>query len=154
MFPPCSQDSRLVLPLHGNCGGFGSRPLSPARQLLGGVTRRPTDQRDAMPAFTGSNVDDWAKLHHPRDLSQPLDDVGCDITDAYKLALGFPQPWPTPEGFSLPSPGSPASLPFQVQQIELTHRSCTPSFSHNEGNSGAFQNDGKSIREDRKDVHG
>jgi hypothetical protein len=136
MFPPCSQDSRLVLPLHGNCGGFGSRPLSPARQLLGGVTRRPTDQRDAMPAFTGSNVDDWAKLHHPRDLSQPLDDVGCDITDAYKLALGFPQPWPTPEGFSLPSPGSPASLRFKM--VKFAHRSCTPSSSHHEGNKGAF----------------
>jgi hypothetical protein len=54
-------------------------------------------------------------------LSEALDDVGCDITDAYELALGFPQPWPTPEGFSLPSPGSPASLPFQVQQVKFAH---------------------------------
>jgi hypothetical protein len=107
-----------------------------------------------MPAFAGVRVNSWVKLHHPRALFQPLDDVGCDITDAYELALGFPQPWPTPEGFSLPSPGSPASLPFQVQQIELTHDFLTPSSSHHEGNSGAFQNDGKSIREDRKDVHG
>jgi hypothetical protein len=95
--------------------------LSPARQLLGGVTRRPTDQRDAMPAFAGFSVDSWVKLHRPRDLSQPLDDVGCDITDADKLALGFPQPWPTPEGFSLPSPGSPASLRFKM--VKFAHGS-------------------------------
>jgi hypothetical protein len=95
MFTPCSQDSRLVLPLHGNCGGFGSRHLS-----------------------------------------QPLDDVGCDITDAYELAWVSLSPALTQAGFTPPTPGSPASLSFQM--IELAHRSCTPSFSHNEGNSGAF----------------
>jgi hypothetical protein len=79
MFPPlCASNSCLVLPRSGNCGGFGSRPLS-----------------------------------------QPLDDVGCDITDADKLALGFPQPWLTPEGFITPSPGSPASFSFQM--IENAH---------------------------------
>jgi hypothetical protein len=91
-----------------------------------------------MPAFAGFSVDSWVKLHRPRDLSQPLDDVGCDITDADKLAWVSPQPWPTPEGFSLPSPGSPASLPFQVQQVKLAHRFLVPSSSHNEGNKGAF----------------
>jgi hypothetical protein len=123
----------------GNCGGFGSRPLSPARQLLGGVTRRPTDQRDAMPAFAGVRVNSWVKLHRPRDLSQPLDDVGCDITDAYKLAWVSPQPWPTPEGFSLPSPGSPASLPFQVQQVKFAHCNLRSSSSrNNETTAGAI----------------
>jgi hypothetical protein len=72
-----------------------------------------------MPAFAGVRVNSWVKLHHPRALFQPLDDVGCDITDAYELALGFPQPWPTPEGFSLPSPGSPASLRFKM--VKFAH---------------------------------
>jgi hypothetical protein len=105
----------------GNCGGFGSRPLSPARQLLGGVTRRPTDQRDAMPAFAGVRVNSWVKLHHPRDLSQPLDDVGCDITDAYELAWVFPQPRLTQAGFTPPTTGSPASFSFQM--IKFAHGS-------------------------------
>jgi hypothetical protein len=47
--------------------------------------------------------------------------------------LGFPQPWPTPEGFSLPSPGSPASLPFQVQQVKLASHPKSPSSSQHEG---------------------
>jgi hypothetical protein len=85
-------------------------------------------------------------------LSKALDDVGCDITDAKKMALGFPQPWPTPEGFSLPSPGSPASLRFQMK--ELAHRSCTPCNSQSQGNSGAFRDGGKIIREGRQDVFG
>jgi hypothetical protein len=69
-------------------------------------------------------------------LSEPLDDVGCDITDAYELAWVSLSPALTQAGFTPPTPGSPASLSFQM--IELAHRSCTPSFSHNEGNSGAF----------------
>jgi hypothetical protein len=92
-----------------------------------------------MPAFAGVRVNSWVKLHHPRALSQPLDDVGCDITDAYELALGFPQPWPTPEGFITPSPGSPASLPFQVQQVKFAHCNLRSSSSrNNETTAGAI----------------
>jgi hypothetical protein len=52
-------------------------------------------------------------------LSEALDDVGCDITDADKLAWVSPQPGLTPEGFITPSPGSPASLRFKM--VKFAH---------------------------------
>jgi hypothetical protein len=66
-------------------------------------------------------------------LSKTLDDVGRDITDAYELAWVSLSPALTPEGFSLPSPGSPASLPFQVQQVKLASHPKSPSSSQHEG---------------------
>jgi hypothetical protein len=68
-------------------------------------------------------------------LSEPLDDVRCDITDAYELAWVSPQPGLTQAGFTPPTTGSPASFSFQM--IENAHPE-VPFVSHMKGNRRAF----------------
>jgi hypothetical protein len=86
-------------------------------------------------------------------LFQPLDDVGSDITDACKMALGFPQPWPTPEGFSLPSPGSPASF-FRFEVKELAHFLGSVGVSQTQHSEEAIHDGEQVVHADEQSVHG